>query len=740
MNHTSLASVFSTRAIILFGFAIGLLGLIFSATPMGRSFEQRHGLDLLFTARGPVPAPHGAFVLAFDSPDVARETLAEVVDALVALDVSVIAINIFLESSRDPRTDEKLADSIERSDRVILFLDIADKGPPVVREPLNLFSSRAEALGSLELPHTPYRVDYFWPFHPVSSDSDADANNTTYFRGAASGQSESPSIPVAALHLNTRRRLGMAGWTPFPLEGKASPDGVHEVDQFLAASRQLRAATSMDEAARIIPHTQSIDLDDEARSLVDKLIRTYAWPTIRFINYYGPAESVPRVDYRDLLNAYRDNDLGRLDALADTAAFVGYAPPHNPRGGYQTVYLEENGDDLSGTEIAATAYLNLVHDQSIVRPVPLLRTAIILAVGFVLGAGTLLLRPALSVALSLLLAAVIFVSFAIAFFASGLWLPLYIPLAIQTPSAFVLGMIAQYLQARNRRNLYLESLERYVPAGAVRQLEAAGTVFSSAEMVYGACLFVDMVGYTNLSEKHADAARLAEFKKFVDTYYALLTPIIRESGGERLGMAGDEVLGVWTSPVEDSDVGLRACTAALRMLEAIDDYNRNHAQLPILTRFGLDAGWIEQGNFGAGADYSFNVIGDAVNTAKRIEGLNKTLGTRILVSAQAASRIDTLTFRFVGSFLLKGKSHPIEVMELVGRTDFLSDSTVENCRLFEQALRDIHRGDIQQAFTLLDSIRREDSGDGPTNYYLSLIEGGDHNRVIRSDGVVVLND
>ncbi|MCZ7600786.1 MAG: hypothetical protein M5U09_27825 [Gammaproteobacteria bacterium] len=307
------------------------------------------------------------------------------------------------------------------------------------------------------------------------------------------------------------------------------------MDRFLAASQQLRAATSMDETAGISLQMESIDFDDEARGRIDTLIRTYARPTIRFINYYGPAESVPRVDYRDLLNAYRDNDPGRLDALAGTVAFVGYAPPHNPGGGYQTVYLEENGDDLSGTEIAATAYLNLVHDQSIVRPVPLLRTAIIFAVGFVLGAGTLLLRPAFSVALTLLLAAVIFVSFAIAFFASGLWLPLYIPLAIQAPSAFVPGMIAQYLQARNRRNLYLESLERYVPAGAVRQLEAAGTVFSSAEMVYGACLFVDMVGYTNLSEKHADAAHLAAFKKFVDTYYALLTPIIRASGRRKTG-------------------------------------------------------------------------------------------------------------------------------------------------------------------------------------------------------------
>ncbi|MCZ7600787.1 MAG: adenylate/guanylate cyclase domain-containing protein [Gammaproteobacteria bacterium] len=205
-------------------------------------------------------------------------------------------------------------------------------------------------------------------------------------------------------------------------------------------------------------------------------------------------------------------------------------------------------------------------------------------------------------------------------------------------------------------------------------------------------------------------------------------------------MAGDEVLGVWTSPVEDSDVGLRACTAALGMLEAIDDYNRDHAQLPILTRFGLDAGWIEQGNFGAGADYSFNVIGDAVNTAKRIEGLNKTLGTGILASAKAASRIDTLMFRSVGRFLLKGKSHPIEVKELVGRTGSLSDSTVERCRLFEQALEAIHHGNIQLAFTVLNSIRRENADDGPTSFYLGLIESASHDRRIRSDGVVVLDE
>ena len=112
--------------------------------------------------------------------------------------------------------------------------------------------------------------------------------------------------------------------------------------------------------------------------------------------------------------------------------------------------------------------------------------------------------------------------------------------------------------------------------------------------------------------------------------------------------------------------------------------NRPVLQLP--TRIGLHAGPMLLGNIGAIDHYEYRAVGDIVNTASRMDGLNKFLGTQILVSAEVLQQLDGFLTRELGTFLLAGKSKPLVVHELLCP---LGESTPQQrslCSLFAEAL------------------------------------------------------
>ena len=98
-------------------------------------------------------------------------------------------------------------------------------------------------------------------------------------------------------------------------------------------------------------------------------------------------------------------------------------------------------------------------------------------------------------------------------------------------------------------------------------------------------------------------------------------------------------------------------------------FNRANRTSQLPTRIGLHTGQMMVGNIGAIDRYEYNPIGDIVNTASRIEGLNRHLGTRILASREVLYGLDEFLTRDLGEFVLAGKSKPVAVYELVCRKE-----------------------------------------------------------------------
>ncbi len=153
-------------------------------------------------------------------------------------------------------------------------------------------------------------------------------------------------------------------------------------------------------------------------------------------------------------------------------------------------------------------------------------------------------------------------------------------------------------------------------------------------------------------------------------YFAALASEIERHEGIIDKFIGDAVMAIWNAPVKTQDHPLKACRAAWSCVEALErlfDHPtwEGHPKFP--TRFGLHSDEVLIGHFGAPQRMDYTSLGDGVNLAARLEGLNKQYGTRILVS-QSVYEVARQEFRFrrLDRVAVKGKTRGVEVYELLG--------------------------------------------------------------------------
>jgi adenylate cyclase len=169
-------------------------------------------------------------------------------------------------------------------------------------------------------------------------------------------------------------------------------------------------------------------------------------------------------------------------------------------------------------------------------------------------------------------------------------------------------------------------------------------------------------------------------------YFEATFAPIHKNGGFVVDLKGDSILAIWKAAKPEARIRQQACDAALGLARAVDEFNQRLATLKLPTRIGLHAGELLLGNIGAGEHYEYGVTGDTVNTASRMDGLNKYLGTQILVSAEVISELKGFLTREAGGFLLKGKAHPIVVHELLCRLEDSDEKQKQACAIFADAL------------------------------------------------------
>ncbi len=711
------------RAIIL-ALATALFGGIFIETPLGLRLEEEVGLAWLFKLRGPVAPPAEVLIVSMDreaarrlaqSPKISdwdRSLHAELIDLLVARGAAVIVFDVFFDEPRSASGDAKLAQAIARANRVVLIQWVrrdqhGDIAFDSLISPARPFAEAAIGLAPFPLPKIPNRVSRFWAFYPAAADA--------------------PTLPVVALQAYMLNVRGDAAFVSL-----AQELGVAQTDAFdtVAASpqilrdlmRQLRTRAVTDTAipGQVSRRVLASGSRGESKSAIannvfSAMTRTYQGPDNYLLNFYGPPGTFNIIPYSEFLAM--DRQPAPPQDLTGKVVFVGnlqlsFAEQHD---GFFTVFSRDDGVDISGVEIGATAFANLLQNRSL-RPIPGTVFGFWIAVIFGALVGSIGYCIAGIPAVWVMLATSgVYVGLAFLLFVrQNLWLPLSTPLAVQVPLALFLGYLWQYLGAKQAREKFSDAMGKYVPARLVHAFDAGKEPTTTPELVYGTCMATDVGGYTTLSETLA-AAELADLTR---EYFALLGECVAHQQGEMLEVRGDGMNTVWSAPEPKRQDRLRACLAAIEIIEAVGGFNEHHPDRQFPTRIGLHAGKIALGSVGGGDHLAYSVIGDIMNTASRIEELSKHLDTRLLASEPVVQDLDELLVRSLGSFILKGKTEALSIVEILDRRESASEQQRDLCSRFKKALGAYVKGDCLQAETMFESLLSAYPADGPSRFYL----------------------
>ena len=722
-----------TRKGLFLGLAIALIGIVVGPTNLGLRLEEEVGLRSLFKLRGPVSPPRDVVIVSIDKAaaqqlgmDPARwppprSVHASVVRRLNRHAVSAVVMDVWFEGVGSAEDDAELARAMAENGKVVLVQRV-DRGrvpgagvnTEVLQSPIQELQKSAISLAPFPLPRQP-TTSFFWPFFETST-------------GVV------PTLPAAALQIHGLPVLGQflsllqeSGVTSVSALPSSVTSAAESGRLMTGLRREVRNNPLA--ASRLREHFETDAAVSQAqRRDLTALLRLYTEGDIAYLNFYGPAGTIETIPFHELL---QDDGRQRPD-LAGKVVFVGEGVSSLMTSAlqvdtYPTVYSTPEGVDLSGAEIAATAFANLLTSRTLqpIRPWTALLTLLIFGgiVGFVMRMLPAIRGPMAAVAIGAAGVGLAYQLFAV----HSVLVPLAVPVLVQLPLAVVTGLFLRYRDIRKQVPLELDPQEKQ-------------------QLFRGVCLATDVKGYTTLAER----LKPEELHQLLDEYYDMLRVLVRTRGGLVWGRGGDSMLSVWKLSTRGSRLAamlpigrgravsveksgrLNACLAALEIRDAVERFNAQHPAAALATRIGLDVGDVGMGPVGG----ELQVVGNPVNTASRIEGLNKHLSTRVLASASVIRDLESLLVRPLGFFALRGKSDTTEIVEILGHGDGFEDSRLSE--RFAAALRQFDEGNWSAAAGSFEQLTRDYPDDGPSRYYRDVAVRYLEERAPRPDGHAVI--
>jgi adenylate cyclase len=216
----------------------------------------------------------------------------------------------------------------------------------------------------------------------------------------------------------------------------------------------------------------------------------------------------------------------------------------------------------------------------------------------------------------------------------------------------------------------LKNFKRYVPSDLVAKLisEEINAEIGGEEREL-TMLFSDIANFTSISEKKNPD----ELVRDLCVYFENISKAIIENKGTIDKYIGDSVMAFWGAPVVTDNHAERACRSAVQMQQMLRSIFRqwqNQNKLPFYTRIGIHTGNVIVGNMGYEERLNYTVIGDHVNVASRLEGINKTYGTRIIVSQNTWEQChDRFEFRMLDRVSVVGRIGSLTIYELYSEKD-----------------------------------------------------------------------
>jgi adenylate cyclase len=268
-----------------------------------------------------------------------------------------------------------------------------------------------------------------------------------------------------------------------------------------------------------------------------------------------------------------------------------------------------------------------------------------------------------------------------------------------------------------QKRLYEHTLGLYLSPKLVRKfIRDPGFLKSGAEEHAITIFFSDIAGFTSASQAMSNDALAVMMNQYFET---AVGQCIHKTDGTVVKYIGDSIFAFWNAPEAQADHALRACQAAilLRDQRFVDPNGK-----VLRTRVGIHTGLARIGNFGSSERVDYTALGENVNLASRVEGLNKYLGTSCLITRETKEGMgDSFVTRWLGQFQLTGFERAVDVYEIVGWPAD-AEPTRRWREAFDQALHNYQSRNLEFAVAGFRETLELRADDGPSRFYLEKIE------------------
>ncbi len=343
--------------------------------------------------------------------------------------------------------------------------------------------------------------------------------------------------------------------------------------------------------------------------------------------------------------------------------------------------------------------------------------AIAFAGALAVSAGVLLIPSVIVVGFVVAIAAWIPFILSSVGFSNGMWINL-VPVEIAVFVSLAGSAIWKYeTEGKKKREIH-RAFGYYVSPAVIEQMLAEPERLKlGGEKKRLTLLFSDLEGFTPLSER-LEPKKLVEL---LNEYTTLMANTVTAYDGTVDKYIGDAVMAFWGAPLDQDDQEIKACYCALLSQEKLEQMSRrlvSEGLPPVNIRIGLNSGECVVGNMGSETRFDYTALGDPVNQAARLEGLNKIYGTKIL-AAEPTWEIakKNITGREIDFLKVKGKDEPVRVFEIVARRGRETEAQLRLIKNYEpvwQAYKQRRWDDVIE----LAGIALNEAPDGPTQVLL----------------------
>src|SRR5579862_371348 len=430
------------------------------------------------------------------------------------------------------------------------------------------------------------------------------------------------------------------------------------------------------------------------------------------VNYHGPARTYPYISFADAAEKKFAPGTFKDKIVLVGASATGIADLRaTPFGGI----------DFPGVEIHANLIDNILNQKFLMRGAPQVLTDLgfIFLFGIPLGLWLAIVQPrwmTLGLALLVPFGAIVYWAFL-----HGWWLNFIMPsLFTLVPNVSMVALYRVLIEEQEKRKVR-GAFQQYVSPEVIRRVPSDPSLVTPRKTEI-TVLFSDVRDFTTISEA-LDAQDLA---RLLNNYLTEMTRIIFKHQGTLDKYIGDAVMAIWGAPFTEPKHGERCCQAALKMVARLSELQQKWVAdgLPAMEiGIGINTGIASVGNMGSALRYGYTAMGDNVNLASRLEGLNKEYGTTILISESTCMDIadPRMIIREIDFIRVVGKSVPVTIFEILSEQAASNDgkSLVE---VFARGQKAYKQRDWRAAGQAFEQILDRWPDDGPARIFLRRCE------------------